>query len=346
MKNSRCGESLAIVIKETLMKYTNLGNTNLKVSRICLGCMGFGDPQAGMHSWTLDYEKSKEIIAYALESGINFFDTAMSYQGGTSEIYVGRALRELARREDVVIATKFVPRDEKSIAQGISGQEHVRRCLDASLKRLGVDYVDLYILHMWDYHTPIEEILDGLHLLIQEGKVRHIGISNCSAWQIAKANEIAKARGYEQFISVQGHYNLIFREEEREMAPYALAHGIAMTPYSALASGRLARRPDETSNRFEQDKFAKGKYDATADVDLRIITRVEELAQKKGVSMTEISLGWLLSKVSAPIVGATKKHHIDGAVKAVELELSNSEIEYLEELYQPHALVGVMAQNN
>ena len=327
------------------MKYTNLSNTDLRVSRICLGCMGFGDSGAGMHSWTLDYDQSKEIIKHALEQGINFFDTAMSYQNGTSEIYVGRALKELAKREDVVIATKFTPRSEQDIARNISGQDHVRACLEASLKRLDTDYVDLYILHMWDYHTPIEAILEGLHLLIKEGKVRHIGISNCYAWQIAKANEIAKARGYEPFISIQGHYNLLFREEEREMVPYATEHGIALTPYSALASGRLARSVDVTSKRLEQDKFAKGKYDKTAQEDLKIINRVEELAKQKGVSMTEVSLAWLLTKVTAPVVGATKMHHIDGAVKATELELSAGDIAYLEELYVPHALVGVMSQN-
>lgn len=327
------------------MEYTYLSNSTLKVSRICLGCMGFGEATAGMHGWTLNYEQSKQIIKYALDQGINFFDTAMSYQGGTSEQYLGRAIKEFAQRENVIIATKFVPRPKEAIEAGVTGQEHVKNCLEASLKRLEMDYVDLYILHMWDYQTPIEDILEGLHQLIEKGQVRYVGISNCYAWQIAKANEIAKAKGYEQFITVQGHYNLIFREEEREMAPYAKEHNIALTPYSALASGRLARSPDQTSKRLEQDQFAKGKYDASFDDDLKIINRVEKLARKKGVSMTEISLAWLLKKVSAPVVGATKQHHVDGAVRAVELHLTDQEIAYLEELYLPHPLVGVMKLN-
>lgn len=326
------------------MEYVKLGNSDLNVSRICLGCMGFGDAQKGMHSWTLPYEDTKEIIKHALDSGINFFDTAMAYQGGTSEVYLGKAIKELAKREDVVIATKFSARSQAEIDQGISGQQHVENCLNASLERLGMDYVDLYICHSWDYHTPIEEIMEGLHNVIQQGKVRYIGISNCYAYQLAKANMIAKANGWEEFVSIQGHYNLIFREEEREMARYCYEENIAMTPYSALASGRLAKKPGEQSKRLSEDKYAKGKYDATADDDQKIINRVAELADKKGVSMTEISLAWLLTKVTSPVVGATKQYHIDGAVKAVDLKLSEDEIHYLEELYKPHPLVGVMAQ--
>lgn len=327
------------------MKYTLLGNSDLKVSKICLGCMGFGKAGKGMHSWTLPEDDSREIIKYALDNGINFFDTAMAYQGGTSEEFLGRAIQDFAKREDVVIATKFSPRSQEEINQGINGVDHVKNCLEASLKRLNMDYVDLYICHMWDYHTPIEEIMEGLHEVIQEGKVKYIGISNCYAWQIAKANAIAKSHGWEQFISIQNHYNLIFREEEREMGPYCREENIAMTPYSALASGRLAKHPGEKSKRMVEDSYAKGKYDATADIDLKIIERVEELAQNKNVSMTEVSLAWLMCKVTSPVVGATKLHHIDGAVKACDLELSDSEMEYLEQLYQTHALVGVMAQN-
>lgn len=326
------------------MKYTTLGNSDLKVSKVCLGCMGFGDAQKGMHSWTLTEDKSREIIKYALDNGINFFDTAMAYQGGTSEEFLGRAIKDFAKREDVVIATKFSPRTQKEIDDGITGQQHVRNCLEASLKRLGMDYVDLYILHSWDYNTSIEDYLEGLHEVIQEGKVRYIGISNCFAYQLAKANALARAKGYEEFISIQGHYNLIFREEEREMAKLCNEDNIAMTPYSALASGRLAKHPGEQSKRMQKDSYAKGKYDATEKQDRIIIDRVDELAKKRGVTMTEISLAWLMSKVAAPVVGATKVHHIDGAVKATELELTDEEKAYLEEPYQPHALVGMMVQ--
>lgn len=327
------------------MEYIQLGNSDLKVSRICLGCMGFGDAQKGMHSWTLDEDKSREIIKYALDNGINFFDTAMGYQGGSSEEYLGRVLKDYAKRKDVVVATKFIPRTKEQIEAGISAKEHIHNCLNNSLKRLQMDYVDLYILHMWDYHTPIEETMEALHELIVSKKVRYIGVSNCYAWQLAKANTIAKAKGYEPFISIQGHYNLIFREEEREMVPYTKEENIALTPYSALASGRLSRHVGEESKRLKEDAYAKGKYDATYNDDIKIIERVEKLALQKNVSMSEISLAWLLTKVASPIVGATKISHVDTAVKAVEVTLLQEEIDYLEELYTPHALVGVMASN-
>lgn len=327
------------------MEYIQLGASDLKVSRICLGCMGFGDAAKGMHSWTLPYDKSKEIIAYALEKGINFFDTAMAYQGGTSEEYLGRALRECqVKREDVVIATKLMGRTPAEIQAGVSAREHIETCLNASLQRLGMDYVDLYILHAWDDNTPIEETLEAFNAQIQAGKVRYIGVSNCYAWQIARANEIAREHGWAPFISVQGHYNLIFREEEREMKPYCDQFQVGMTPYSALASGRLAKHPGESSKRLVEDSYAKGKYDRTHSEDAKIIARVEELAGKHQVSMTEIALGWLLQKVASPIVGATKKHHIDTAVASVEISLSPEEMAYLEEPYVPHVLVGVMAQ--
>ena len=269
----------------------------------------------------------------------------MGYQGGTSEEYLGRIIKECANREDVVIATKFVPRTESEIKNNISGQQHVENCLDASLKRLQMDYVDLYVYHFWDYNTPIEDIMEGLHNVIKQGKAIYIGISNCYAYQLAKANAIARQNGWDEFISIQGHYNLIFREEEREMVPLCKEENIALTPYSSLASGRLSKHPGEESKRMREDNFAKGKYDATADADLKIIHRVEEIAQIRGVSMSEVSLSWLIKKTISPTVGATKKHHIDTAVKAVELELTDEEIKYLEELYMPHELVGVMAQN-
>ncbi len=327
------------------MEYIQLGNSSLKVSKVCLGCMGFGDAQSGMHSWTLSEKYSREIIKYALDQGINFFDTAMSYSNGTSEEYLGNAIKDYTNRKDVVIATKFMPRTKEEIEQGITGVQHIENCLNASLKRLGMDFVDLYILHMWDYHTPIKDILEGLHKMIKQGKIRYIGISNCYAYQIAVANEIAKANGYEQFISVQGHYNLIFREEEREMKKYCDENNIAMTPYSALASGRLAKKPKETSKRLKEDNYAKGKYDASKVQDRKIIERVEKLANEKNVSMSEISLAWLMNKVTSPIIGATKINHISDAIKAVNVKLTKEEMEYLEELYQPHSLVGVMAEN-
>ena len=327
------------------MKYTTLGNSDLKVSRICMGCMGFGDAKNGQHSWTLDEEHSREIIKRGLDLGVNFFDTAIGYQSGTSEQYVGRAIRDYARREDVVVATKFLPRIQEEITAGISGQQHIEQMVNTSLKNLGMDYVDLYIYHMWDYETPLYDIMDGLNRMVKAGKVRYIGISNCFAYQLAKANALAEREGFAKFISIQGHYNLIFREEEREMAKLCAEDNIAMTPYSALAGGRLSKHPGETSKRLEEDTYAKFKYDATADQDQVIINRVAELAEKRDVTMTEISLAWLLTKVTAPVVGATKLHHIDGAVKAVDLELSPEEISYLEEPYVPHRLVGVMAQN-
>ena len=327
------------------MKYTRLGQSVLTVSRICMGCMGFGDASQGQHGWTLDEEHSREIIRHGLELGINFYDTAIAYQSGTSEQYVGRALRDFARRDEVVVATKFLPRTREEIENGVTGQQHIERMINKSLQNLGMDYVDLYIYHMWDWQTPVEDILDGLNRVVQAGKARYIGISNCYAWQLAKANALAEKEGWAKFISVQGHYNLIFREEEREMVPYCQEEGIALTPYSALASGRLARKPGETSARLEKDAYAKFKYDATAQQDSVIIDRVAELAEKRGVSMTEISLAWLLTRVAAPVVGATKFHHVEGAVKAADLELTDEEIAYLEAPYVPHALAGVMAQN-
>ena len=327
------------------MNYMKLGNSDLNVSRICMGCMGFGDAANGQHSWTIDEDHSREIIKRGLELGVNFYDTAIAYQSGTSEQYVGRALRDFAKRDEVVVATKFLPRTPDEIEAGITGQQHIERMLNKSLQNLGMDYVDLYIYHMWDWQTPIYDILDGLNRMVKAGKTRYIGISNCYAWQLAKANALAEKEGFAKFVSIQGHYNLIFREEEREMAGLCAEDNIAMTPYSALASGRLSRKPGETSARLEKDAYAKFKYDATKEQDEVIIRRVAEIADKRGVTMTEVSLAWLLTKVTAPVVGATKLHHIEGAAKAVALELTEDEIRYLEEPYVPHPLAGVMAQN-
>ena len=327
------------------MQYTKLGNSDLTVSRICMGCMGFGDPQNGQHSWTLDEAHSRQIIRRGLELGVSFFDTAIGYQSGTSEQYLGRAVKEFAKREDVVIATKFLPRTPEEIQAGVSGQQHIQRMIDTSLRNLGLDYVDLYIYHMWDYATPLYEVMEGLNQVVQAGKVRYIGISNCFAYQLAKANALAEREGFAKFVSVQGHYNPIFREEEREMAKLCAEDNIAMTPYSALAGGRLSKHPGETSKRLEEDSYAKLKYDATARQDEVILRRVAQLAQQRGVSMTEIALAWLLEKVASPVVGATKLSHIEGAAKAVDLKLTPQEMTYLEEEYLPHKLVGVMAQN-
>lgn len=327
------------------MEYVKLGNSDLEVSRICMGCMGFGDSGKGQHSWTLDEEHSREIIKHGLELGVNFFDTAIAYQNGTSEQYLGRAIRDFANRDEVVVATKFLPRTQEEREAEISAQQHIMQMIDKSLNNLGMEYIDLYIYHMWDYQTPLYDIMEGLNQVVKAGKARYIGISNCYAYQLAKANALADREGFAGFVSVQGHYNLIFREEEREMALLCGEDNIAMTPYSALAGGRLSKRPGETSKRLEEDIYAKGKYDNTADQDNEIIKRVDALAQKKGVSMTEVSLAWLLTKVAAPVAGATKFSHIEGAVRAVEMRLDAEEIAYLEEPYVPHKLVGVMQQN-
>ncbi len=327
------------------MQYRELGVSGLNVSSICMGCMGFGEAGNGQHTWTIDEEHSREIIRRGLELGVNFFDTAIGYQSGTSEQYLGRALRDYVRRDKVVVATKFLPRTQEEIKTGITGQQHIERMINKSLINLGMDYVDLYIYHMWDYETPLYDIMEGLDHVVKAGKARYIGIANCYAYQLVKANALAEKEGFAKFISVQNHYNLVFREEEREMAKLCCEDQIAMTPYSALAGGRLAKYPGETSKRMQEDSYARLKYDAAAEQDGAIIRRVALLAEKRGVSMTEISLAWLMTKVTSPIVGATKLHHVEGAAKAAELKLSEEEISYLEELYIPHKLVGVMAQN-
>lgn len=327
------------------MEYIKLGQSDLQVSRICLGCMGFGDPTIGQHSWTIDENLTRDIIRRALDLGINFFDTAIAYQLGTSEQYVGRALRDMARRDDVVVATKFLPRTSEEIAAGVSGQQHVMNSIDTSLQHLGMDHVDLYIYHIWDYKTPASEILEGMNDAVKAGKARHIGIANAYAYQVAKMNALAEKNGWAKFISVQNHYNLIMREEEREMFPYCREENIAMTPYSALASGKLSKRPGETSKRQAEDSFMHFKYDATAQQDSVIVERVMELADRYGVEMTQVALAWLLTKVESPIVGATKLHHIEGAARSLDLQLTADDIRYLEEPYVPHNLSGVMAVN-
>lgn len=327
------------------MQYTTVGHTDIEVSRFCLGCMGFGEVREGaLHKWTLGPDDTKAIIKQTLAAGINFFDTAMAYSFGTSEEYVGQALRELAPRDQWVIATKYSPRMPAMIDPAVSGAEWIRTCIDNSLRRLGVDTIDLYYMHSWDYGTPIEESLEALNEAVVAGKVRALGVSNCHPYQLARANDIAVAHGWARFEAIQSHMNLIFREDERELLQLCAEDGISTMPYSALAAGRLSRRPGETSKRLEMDTFAKGKYDATAEQDNVIIERVAEIAEKYQTSMTAVALAWLLTKVTSPVVGATKPHHLEGPAVAADLTLAAEDIAYLEEPYVPHALVGVMAQ--
>ncbi|MBQ9317643.1 MAG: aldo/keto reductase [Atopobiaceae bacterium] len=327
------------------MQYTTIGRTDIEVSRFCLGCMGFGEVRENaLHKWTLGPEDTRAIIGQALDVGINFFDTAMAYSFGTSEEYVGQALRELAPRDQWVIATKYSPRPAAQVDPAVSGAEWIRTCIDNSLRRLGVDTIDLYYMHSWDYATPIKESLEALNEAVVDGKVRALGVSNCHPYQLARANDIAAAHGWARFEAIQSHMNLIFREDERELLQLCAEDGISTMPYSALAAGRLSRKPGETSKRLEMDTFAKGKYDATAEQDNVIVRRVAEVAERLGTSMTAVSLAWLLTKVTSPVVGATKPHHLEGPAAAADLVLSAEDIAYLEEPYVPHALVGVMAQ--
>ena len=327
------------------MEYKKLGQSDLIVSRLCLGCMSLGDASKGMHTWAIPYDESKGIIGYAFEKGINFFDTAMGYQDGTGEQFLGKALKDLGIRDNAVIATKYMPRSSEELLQKYTGREWIEKCLNDSLTRLGTDYIDLYIMHAWDYKTPVLETLETLTMMQKEGKIRAFGISNCYAWQLAKANSLAEKEGLEKFVSIQSHYNLLAREDEREIIPYCLEDGIAITPYSSLAGGRLARKPEDITKRSQLDHINKAKYEWAKDIDAPIIRRVIEIAEKRGVSMAEVSLGWLLTKTTAPVVGATRKEQIDSLVKAVDFKLSKDEEKYLEELYLPHKLVGVIAMN-
>lgn len=327
------------------MRYARLGRDGPEVSRICLGCMGFGDPNNGQHTWTLPEDRSREVIRSALDAGVTFFDTAVGYQNGTSEAYLGRALRDFSDRDSVTVATKFLPRTQAEIDSGVGGREHVLRSLDTSLGNLGMDHVDLLIYHMWDYRTPLSEIMQGLKEAMDSGKALHIGISNCFAWQLCRANALADAMDMNRFVSVQNHYNLIFREEEREMLPYCREAGISMTPYSPLASGRLARPPGTDTKRMEEDSYARLKYDATESTDREIVERVAKVAEDHGVSMSQASIAWLLTRVESTVAGATDPGQVADTACAADLKLSDSEVAWLEEPYVPHRLVGVMAQN-
>ena len=328
------------------MEYTKLGNTGMDVSRICLGCMGFGDPERWVHKWVLNEEDSRPIIKYALEMGINFFDTANVYSIGRSEEILGRALKEFANRDEMIIATKVHGRmHEGPNGAGLS-RKAILSEIDKSLQRLGTDYVDLYIIHRWDYETRIEETMEALNDVVRAGKARYIGASAMFAWQFQKALHVSEQHGWTRFVSMQDHLNLIYREEEREMLPLCREEKIGVTPYSPLASGRLTRDwSSESSLRAETDQIAKSKYDAyesTAESDRQIVERVARLAEKHGVPRAHIALAWLLQKqpVTAPIVGATKTTHLDDAVGALSVKLTEEEVSYLEEPYAPHAIVG------
>src|SRR5262245_14492284 len=327
---------------EFSMKYTKLGSTGLDVSRICLGCMTFGIPERGSHEWTLNEEQSRPIIRQAVEAGINFFDTANVYSDGTSEEIVGRALGEFTRREEVVIATKVFGR----MRPGPNGAGLSRKAIiteiDASLRRLGTDYVDLYQIHRFDSTTPIEETLEALHDVVKAGKARYIGASSMHAWQFARMLYTAEAHGRTRFVTMQNYVNLLYREEEREMLPLCRAEGIGVLPWSPLARGRLARDWDTQTERVATDAYGKTLYVGTEQADHRVVDRVAKLASGRGVPMAQVALAWVLQKqpVAAPIVGATKPHHLTDAVDAVSLRLSADEIASLEEPYEPHPLVG------
>jgi aryl-alcohol dehydrogenase-like predicted oxidoreductase len=327
------------------MDYVKLGNTGLDVSPICLGCMSFGTAEGWVHNpWSLNEEDSRTIIRRALDLGINFFDTANVYAHGNSEEILGGAIKEYANRDEVVIATKVFGTMGKGPNGGGLSRKHILSQVDQSLKRLGLDYIDLYIIHRWDYSTPIEETVEALHDIVKAGKVRYLGASAMYAWQFQKALHVAERHGWTRFVSMQNHYNLIYREEEREMMPLCIEEGIAVTPYSPLASGRLARDVSESSQRLETDPIAKQKYDATADSDRRVIERVAEVAERYGVPRAPVSLAWMLQKaaVVAPVIGATKMSHLESAVGALSVKLTAEDMAYLEEVYVPHPLVGLI----
>ena len=324
------------------MDYVKLGHTGLEVSRICLGCMSYGSPASTTQPWALDERDSRPFIAQALEAGINFFDTANIYSLGASEEVVGRALKEFAKRDDIVLATKVWGR----MRPGPNGAGLSRKAIfmemDASLRRLGTDYVDLYQIHRWDDSTPIEETLEALHDLVKAGKTRYIGASSMYAWQFGKALAVAERNHWTRFVSMQNFVNLLYREEEREMLPLCKAEGIGLIPWSPLARGRLARPWESTTNRSEKDVFGKKIYRSTTDADRAIVEKVAVVAQRRGVSMAQVALAWVLQKseVTAPIVGATKPEHLRDAIAALELKLTPAEVTELEAPYVPHALAG------
>ena len=322
------------------MEYVRFGNTGLEVSRICLGCMSYGEPDRGNHAWTLSEEKSRPFIKQALELGINFFDTANVYSDGSSEEIVGRALNDFSTREEVVIATKVNSR----MRQGPNGAGLSRKAIfaeiDASLRRLGTDYVDLYQIHRFDYETPIEETLEALHEVVKSGKARYIGASSMYAWQFAQMLATSSQKGWTRFVSMQDYVNLLYREEEREMLPLCKAEGIAVIPWSPLARGRLTRDWDETSARSETDEFGKTLYAGTEDADKKVVSAVAKIAEQRKLPRAQIALAWVLTKVTSTIVGATKASHLDDAVASLQIKLSDDEIAALEAPYIPHRVMG------
>lgn len=327
------------------MEYIKLGNTGLDVSKLCLGGMSFGNVQPDFHKWVLNEENSRQIIKQALRQGINFFDTANCYSAGTSEEFLGKALRDYADRDQVVVATKvYIKMKNGPNGRGLS-RKVIMAEINNSLKRLQMDYVDLYIIHRWDYKTPIEETMTALHDIVKAGKVRYIGASAMYAWQFQKAQYIAEKYGLTKFVSIQNHYNLIYREEEREMMPLLTDQKVASTPYSPLAAGRLSRLSKNSNTlRMRTDQTAKMKYDKTITEDEAIIRRVEILAKKYNVTMSQIALAWLFHKkpVISPIIGITKREYLDEAIKSLNITLTADDLHYLEELYIPHPVVGAL----
>ena len=325
------------------MEYINLGKTGLKVSRICLGCMSFGSPQS--RKWMLDEEQSRPIIKKALEEGINFFDTANMYAEGISEEITGRALSDFTKREEIVIATKLFFPMRKDVNSGGLSRKQVFTEIDNSLKRLNTDYVDLYQIHRWDYTTPIEETLEALHDVVKSGKVRYIGASSMFAWQFTKSLFLADLNGWTRFVSMQNYYNLLYREEEREMLPLCKEEGIGVIPWSPLARGHLARpwQKQSDTERAKSDVYGKTLYEKTEEADKKVIDTVTGISEERGISQAQVSLAWLLSKpaVTAPIVGTTKMEHLEDALEAVSLKLSEDEIKRLEERYIPHPVTGI-----
>ncbi|OYU89593.1 MAG: alcohol dehydrogenase [Bradyrhizobiaceae bacterium PARB1] len=324
------------------MDYVKFGNTGLEVSRLCLGCMTYGIPDRGSHAWTLDEEKSRPLIKQAVELGINFFDTANVYSDGTSEEIVGRALKDFARRDDVVIATKVFNRMRPGPNGAGLSRKAIMTEIDHSLRRLGTDYVDLYQIHRLDKKTPIEETMEALHDVVKAGKARYIGASSMYAWQFAKAVYTSRLNGWTQFVSMQNHVNLLNREEEREMLPFCADQGIAVMPWSPLARGRLTRAWDETSERQKTDEFGKGLYVQAEAADRKIVEQVAAVAKARGVPQAQVAMAWLLQKpgITSPIIGASKQAHLTDAVAALSLKLTSEEIALLEAPYIPHAVAG------
>ena len=325
------------------MQFTNLGRSGLIVSRICLGCMSFGRADAGQHEWTVDEGASRAIIRHALDAGINFFDTANAYSAGTSEEFLGRALVDFARRDEIVLATKaYAPWRPAPNAGGLS-RKALFHAIDDSLARLGTDYVDLFQMHRWDYDVPIEETMAALHDIVQAGKARYIGASSMFAWQFAKAQFLAERNGWTRFISMQPQVNLVYREEEREMIPLCIDQGVGVLPWSPLARGMLARPWGERTARSETDRFGHYLYDATTNQDQKVVEAVGALVAGRGVARAQVALAWLLQQpgITAPIIGATRTAHLDDAIAALDLLLSDDEVRRLEADYVPHEVVGL-----